>query len=170
MKRSPRAARRGESLILLLGVIAAASVLMAVAVSIITLAMQSERASRKGMVEVNALWRLARQFRGDVHRATGLEAAPAEARWTLRMPEGEVQYSAGKRAVERTTWREGRVVQAESYAVARGARVRIERPGDGPLVQLVIEPPAGVARSAGAPVQLEARLGRYAGQPEEVTP
>lgn len=173
MKHPSRAARRGETIITLLAVIAVASVLMGLAMTILVMAIQTERLTRQQLRDTAMLARLARQFRDDVHRAGAVEAsAGSEPAWTFPMPgDAKVVYSAVPGAVVRTAWRGGKTAERESFALTRQSQWRIEGGAEGGIVRLIVERSGETgALAPGTQMCLEADLGRYRERAPEGTP
>ncbi|MFC1596813.1 type II secretion system protein J [Planctomycetota bacterium] len=141
--------RRGYTLIEIVAVIGAGTVVMAVAAGLLLMLVRLERDSRVEVAERAAVNRLAEQFRRDVRAADRF--APAEA------PEGEntsfawqllseadrvVEYRAEPKAMVRTERADGEVVRRQSYRLPALAAVAVDLVGDAApgIVRLRITP------------------------------
>ena len=167
-----KSSRTGKSLIEVLIVISIMGAIMTPAVRLIHTMMGSERESVRALTVSSSAARLARQFRRDVHAATGVEIVRGEDEEAPRL---ELQVGAGKTVtyvsaadeVLRTVAEgdDGQPVSRESYHVPAG-QGRFETRGNPPLVVLIHERSAseehGRARTSSGMkyLRIEAVLGR----------
>ncbi|GEM_PF-6752926 len=123
--------RAGASLIELMAVIAATSVLIGLSAGLLRLLMDVERSGDEHLARGLALVRLGRQFRDDVRAATGIGQRegdePLENGITLNLKDGQsVEYQVGEQSVVRFHRSSPRDTQREVFQLPTGVRARLE--------------------------------------------
>jgi type II secretory pathway pseudopilin PulG len=157
-----RRVRRGKSLVELLVVIGLTGVVMAMTSTTLVATFRAERQIRRDLAQQQTLARLATRFRADCHAS---RAASVDRLCELALPdERSIRYSAASSGIERVVLRGGNVEHRDTFALANGARVKIDAPAPffGRLVRLTIQPDPEAYRpyaTAIRPVTLEAAVG-----------
>jgi type II secretory pathway pseudopilin PulG len=162
--------RRGLSLVEVVVVMTAASVVLGTTATLLYTMMRAERAARHEIQRRAVLGRLADQFRSDAHAATGCvplvrEAGQNEASlWRFNLPgEAAVVYQNDPEGLARTERAGGSEKRRESFALPAESTARIEVPsGTTPAIVSLWIVPAGqsAAQPPGGPVRIDAVLGR----------
>jgi hypothetical protein len=128
--------RAGASLIELMAVIAATSVLIGLSAGLLRLLMDVERSGDEHLARGMSLGQLGRQFRDDVRAATGVVQRegdePLKNGITLSLKDGQsVEYQVGEQSVVRFHRSSPRDTQREVFQLPTGVRARLEtRPRD----------------------------------------
>lgn len=138
--------RRGASLVELLAVITATSVVLAVGTGLIHRALGLQSASRHHLEHDRTALVLGRRFRADAHDAVRLDGEPAGDRLLrIETARGEsIDYFATPVGLRRLGTHAGGTATREDYRLPVGTVWRIER--DGPLLRLT-----ATGMAAGAP-------------------
>lgn len=150
MSKRRHSAIRGFTLLEMMVVIAAGSLVMGTAVAALGLLLQSQTVHRDQENFSAARFRLACQFRDDVRSATTWHIEDQEGfGWTSQLRSGvEVRYEFDEIAVIRVATKAGTVIARERYRQPLGTTVSLRKlPSDGrttPLIEMRIEPPAGL--------------------------
>lgn len=170
MKKPLISSRSGYSLIEMVLVIGAITVLLGLCAGMIHRLLKLDRVARAHLTETATVARLARQFRQDVrasmraepggdadHPGSVLELSRSDNEWVSYRPEG--------RSLIRTHRRTGQVDRRESYALPRRGTPRFEVLDEGQaiLVSLQLRPPVAEPRGFGpTELRIEALLNRDA--------
>ncbi len=160
--------RRGFSLIEMVAVLSASTILFGIATGLLILLMQVDRSWREQVRGHATVASLADQFRRDVHgaeRLTSLAALAGKAGpgWRFQSAPGRVvEYRATPGHLLRTQLVEGKTVQQEDFRLPGNASVSVQPPNAAAgLVMLRISPPQKpVDLSAHGPLEIAATLGR----------
>ena len=131
--------RRGYTLIEMLTVITVTSVLLGIAAFLLHSLFQWQQTGHERLRQRLAMDRLARQFREDVHAASGLTAAEVSAAdqkklpgWRLQLAGSHtIRYWVAGDALARGEREGDKPVAREEYALPPGAKVEIGLPADG---------------------------------------
>ena len=156
----------GYSLIELLVVITVLASLLGLCVGTLHLLMKLDRAGRDASDEAADLFRLARDFRADVHAATDAEPpSPSAERFSLALGEGRtVDYAIRPGAITRLVRLGDRVVGRESYrrpAKAPASFDVVRHEGSPPIAVLrVVLLPEGMPDGPGREQAIEAEFAR----------
>lgn len=131
--------KSGYSLIEMIVVMTAGTVLMGIAVTLLCALLRAEGTGRALVERSTSLSRLADQFRRDVHAADeavqGIHWPPDAEGATLRVParNGEpdahirsIEYLAGEGTLKRLEWVGEEVASEESYDLGEGSSAQIE--------------------------------------------
>lgn len=160
--------RHGKSLVEMLVVITAMSVLLGFVAQTFHTLRRAERASAQSLTQSVNLSRLARQFRHDVHAARQAERATADnqpEQLRLMRPDGTtILWSTTDDSVTRGEQRDGTRTAQERYRVGP-ARLRFDLSDDGTQAALIVGPPAvtpGIPAppTGPKPLRIEAITGR----------
>ena len=155
--------RRGYSLVEVIVVMATASVLLGLTVTLLYTLFRAERGGRDQVRHYTALGRLAEQFRRDVHAATAADAIENQ-EWEFSLSDNRtVTYRMEPGRVIRLEQAGEASPRRESFALPPGmtAAVEIDTDAEPTFARLVIVPaPAGPERPRGRPMQIDAMLGR----------
>jgi Tfp pilus assembly protein FimT len=163
--------RHGKSLIEMLVVIAAMSVVLGFVAQTLHALMRAERAGTQSLAESLNRSRLARQFRQDVHAARQAERMAAEEdqpeQLRLTRPDQQtILWSVANEGFVRSTRHDETIRSQEHYRT--GGRGRFELSDDGSRIALVIDPPPALSEAATPPrvpanrrpLRIEAATGR----------
>jgi hypothetical protein len=137
---SPTRRRRGWSLLELLVVISAATLLLTIAAGLVFQMLKVGGAERSRVVAANNMERLGRDLRADAHAASKVVDLSG-GRLLLSLPEGRVvEYSVRGREILRTVRHGEKVHHREEYGLPSGAGPRFEslRDGTRPLIAIVL--------------------------------
>lgn len=168
LRTSVKRGRRAFSLIELLAVISATTVLFGLATGLLISLMQVDRSWREQVRAHATIVRLADQFRRDVHSAERMKSLPAAADklgpgWQLGTgPDRTVEYRFSAGRFVRAQRADGKTVQQEEFRLPGEAAVTMRLPdAAGSLVGLEIVPlkTPGDLSSFG-PLEIVAVLGR----------
>jgi len=135
--------RRGYTLIEMLAVLSAGTVLLSITAFVLHLLMQAEQAGRTHVHQASVSGKLAEQFRSDVRTAwrqsSGRVNMPYEARFVLS-DNRIVTYGVSEGEVERREYLHGRQQRQESYALPAecSATIKADKKATPHVISLVI--------------------------------
>ena len=155
--------RRGYSLVEMVVVIATASVLLGLTVTLLYTLLRVERDGRDQIRHYTTLGRLAAQFRRDAHAATAASAIDNR-QWKFTLSDNRaVTYRMEPGRLIRLEQAGEASPNRESFALPPGmtAAVEIDTDAEPTFVGLVMVPtPEGSERRRGRPIRIDAVLGR----------
>ena len=160
--------RRAHSLIELVAVLGASTVVVGVATGLLLMLVRLERGARVEVAERAAVMRLADQFRRDAHAADRLAPSEddqgAQPAWQFRLQADRVvEYRAEPDALVRVERAGGEVVGRESFGLSELATVSIDSVGDPApaIVRLSITPGGDrLSTSIGRGLRIDAQLAK----------
>jgi prepilin-type N-terminal cleavage/methylation domain-containing protein len=166
--RHPRASlhrRSGYTLIEMILVIAAVTMVMGLAATLLAAMFKVERGGRHAVNDADTVARLARRFRADAHAAESFQprsSKPGETGCELRGADGDsVAYRLDGERLRREHKSRGKVLDRESYDVTRLGPVAFGWDGHCALLSLPRRVELGTA-VARPPLQIEAVIGKNA--------
>lgn len=149
--------RHGHSLIELLAIISAMTVLMAVIAVTLTSLLRLEHASGEQLAWQSTWHRLSIDLRDDARAATAASLKDDDkgaARLSLTLPSGAtIEYHAAPAHVERRELRDGQPVATETYRLPEVYAAKLSLTGEPPEQQATIELSRSAAGSAGPNAQ-----------------
>jgi len=173
-EKRPMNSRRGYTIIEVLTAWTLGTVLLGVAVALLTLMIRTRSTWQRQVADNVATLRLVDQFRRDVHQASDFQPIerekgnPPGQGWRLSLPQDRVvEYRRGAARLERAERVSGKIGVRESFPLAVESRVAmgLERSAGAPIVRLEIEPgPPSAGQMTRRPIVVEALLGSELGE------